>query len=339
MLGIKPSTKGWMEPGNFNSNLSGIMWVVQLLIFYDSARTEQQGSGQTLTLVKRRCNEFLEQTVEAPMGEILRWRLLLFKVSKESVGDHEASWDGSEQVFTYENTELHMDKVPILLASEYRECQRLLNNDLMLGQRNLRRMHAWALKDGANVHTIDWNFTQHRENAHFLRGAETALPDSIEHSGHLSQVFLADTRQDPSGFVFRENALAGYEATVQEFLKRLSVLIHVSGGQTVRESEFFEMTWRNTQRRRSISIRHDRVMIHVKYHKGQQQTGRYKENVRFLAHPVGDLLLDYMSTCCHFGKSSYVRRPQTRCSLHSYGKRMAKCGQTARLAATWKRRA
>lgn len=59
-------------------------------------------------------------------------------------------------------------------------------------------------------------------------------------------------------------------------------------------AEFFEMTWRNTQRRGSITIRHDRVTVHVKYHKGQQQTGRYKENVRFRAHPFGDLLLDYL---------------------------------------------
>lgn len=137
MLGIKPSTKGWMEPGNFNSNLSGIIWVVQLLIFYDSARKEQEDRDQTLALVKRCCNKFLVQTVEAPMGEILRWRLLLFKVSKESVGDHEASWDESEQVLTYEDTELHMDQIPTLHASEYRDCLRLLNDDLLLGQGNL----------------------------------------------------------------------------------------------------------------------------------------------------------------------------------------------------------
>lgn len=35
-------------------------------------------------------------------------------------------------------------------------------------------------------------------------------------------------------------------------------------------------------------------MVYVKFHKGQQQIGRYKENVRFLAHPVGELLLDYL---------------------------------------------
>jgi hypothetical protein len=35
-------------------------------------------------------------------------------------------------------------------------------------------------------------------------------------------------------------------------------------------------------------------MVHVQYHKGQQQTGNYKENVRFLANPIAELLLDYI---------------------------------------------
>jgi hypothetical protein len=54
------------------------------------------------------------------------------------------------------------------------------------------------------------------------------------------------------------------------------------------------MTYRNTQWRRSITIRFDRVMVYVQYHKGQQQTGNYKENVRFLANPIAKLLLDYI---------------------------------------------
>jgi hypothetical protein len=96
MLSIKPSTRSWMEPGNFNSSLSAIIWIVQLLIFYDSALKEQQGCGKTLKLVKIYCDEYLQQTVETPMGEILRWRLLLFRVSGTSIGTHEASWDESE---------------------------------------------------------------------------------------------------------------------------------------------------------------------------------------------------------------------------------------------------
>ncbi len=33
-------------------------------------------------------------------------------------------------------------------------------------------------------------------------------------------------------------------------------------------------------------------MIHVKYHKGLQQTSQHKENVRFVPHPVGELVFN-----------------------------------------------
>jgi hypothetical protein len=158
MLSIKPSTRSWMEPGNFNSSLSAIIWVVQLLVFYDSASKEQRGYGETLKLVKAYCDEYLQQTVEAPMGEILRWRLLLFRVSGTSVGTHEASWDESEEVLTYENTELRMDQIPYLLESEYQGCSQLLYDDLMLGLKSLRRIEPRMLKDGVNVDTVRWNF-------------------------------------------------------------------------------------------------------------------------------------------------------------------------------------
>ncbi|KAK0773172.1 hypothetical protein LTR75_017205 [Friedmanniomyces endolithicus] len=276
LLSIKPSTHGWMEPGNFNSHLSAMIWVFQLLIFYDSARKEQRGEGQTLALVKRCCERYLQQTVEAPMGEILCWRLLLFRVSKDCVGDHEASWDENEQVLTYEDTELHMHQVPTLLLSEYRLCQQLLYDDLMLGQKDVRPMHSWTLRDGPDVDTVGWTFTQHRDNAPLLQGWDRALLAAIERSQPLCRLFLVDDRRSPRGLAWRDAALAAYESTVQAFLQRLAVLIHVSGGQPVRESEFFSMTWRNTQRRRSITLRHDR------------------ENIRFLAHPVGELLLDYL---------------------------------------------
>jgi hypothetical protein len=51
-----------MEPGNFNSNLSAIIWVVQLLIFYHGALEEQQGYGETLKIVKAYCDEYLQRS-------------------------------------------------------------------------------------------------------------------------------------------------------------------------------------------------------------------------------------------------------------------------------------
>jgi hypothetical protein len=174
MLSIKPSTRSWMEPGNFNSSLSAIIWVVQLLVFYDSALEEQQGHGGTLELVKAYCDQYLQQTIEAPIGEILRWRLLLFRVSGTSVGTHEASWGESEEVLTYENTELRMHQIPSLLESEYQGCSRLLYDDLMLGLKSLRRIEPRMLKDGVNVDTVRWNFARHRDDGDLLKMANGA---------------------------------------------------------------------------------------------------------------------------------------------------------------------
>ena len=188
-----------MEPGNFNSSLSAIIWVVQLLVFHNSALREQRGRGETLQLVRSYCDQYLQQTVETPMGEILRWRLLLFKVSGASVGTHEASWDESEEVLTYEDIELRMDQIPSLLASEYQGCCRLLYDDLLLGLKSLCQMSPRILRDGVNVDTVGWNFTQHRDNTDTLKGTENALLKAIQQSDQLCRVFLIENSRSSSG--------------------------------------------------------------------------------------------------------------------------------------------
>jgi hypothetical protein len=36
-------------------------------------------------------------------------------------------------------------------------------------------------------------------------------------------------------------------------------------------------------------------MIYVQYHKGQQQSGAYKDNIRFIPKAISDLLLPYIA--------------------------------------------
>ena len=88
------------------------------------------------------------------MGEILGWRLLLFTVSKEVVGPHQAQWDVDEKVLTYRDVDLHMDHVPRLLLSDFQQAQHLLYDELMFGAQNLPRMRAWALKDNLDTNAF-----------------------------------------------------------------------------------------------------------------------------------------------------------------------------------------
>ncbi|KUJ14609.1 uncharacterized protein LY89DRAFT_720881 [Mollisia scopiformis] len=119
MLSVKPHTKTWKELGNYNSYLSGVIWVAQLIIFHTSAYLEKAELGDTLERIKQYCGKFLKQDTKTPIGEILGWRLLLFTVSKEVVGPHQAQWDVDEKVLTYRDVDLHIDHVPRLLLSDF----------------------------------------------------------------------------------------------------------------------------------------------------------------------------------------------------------------------------
>ena len=88
MHSIRPFTKTWKEAGNYNSFLSGLIWVVQLMIFHASISLKKAGHGNILNLIKGYCGRFLQPETKTPMGEILGWQLLLFTVSKDVVGTH-----------------------------------------------------------------------------------------------------------------------------------------------------------------------------------------------------------------------------------------------------------
>ena len=71
-----------------------------------------------------------------------------------------------------------------------------------------------------------------------------------------------------------------YEASVQEFLRRMPVLCHITAGQPLREPEILSIAWCNMSRQRHIMIWEKLVMIFTQYHKDQQQTGAFKDNIR-----------------------------------------------------------
>lgn len=126
-----------------------------------------------------------------------------------------------------------------------------------------------------------------------MKGSATALLIAIQASKALRDSFV-ETAVDGAKD-WRTKVTVQYEAVVDEFLKRLLVLIHMASGQPLRASELLSVTWRNTQRRRNVYLKHGLVMLYTTYHKGQQQMGKFKDNIRFLSAAISDLLLDYLT--------------------------------------------
>ena len=298
MLSRKIRKKGkgkgvWEEPGNFNSHLSALTWTAQLIIFDYACFQEQEDEDQIPAFLKKICQKFFQQLAETPFGHILQWQLYLFQVGKAAIAKHQAWWFLDGQTVEYHGVELQMAHIPQLILSEHQQAHHLLYDELMFGTRDLIPMESWRLKDDLDLEDFGGSWLSHPSNAEFLKDAELALFWHIQANAELRAMFL--TSSENGSRILCPKAMDIYEANAQEFLKRALVLCHIPPGQPLREPELLSVTVRNTARQRHLMIWEQLVMIYTQYHKGQQQSGVYKDNIRFLPKAIGNLLLDYLA--------------------------------------------
>jgi hypothetical protein len=296
MLSRKVRGKGrglWEEPGNFNSHLSALTWTAQLVLFDYACFQEQDDEDQIPIFLAKICKKFFQQLVETPFGHILQWRLYLFKVGKAAIAKHQARWSLDGQTVVYRGVELQMSHVSRLVLSEYQQAQTLLFDELLFQARDLIPMESWRMKDDLDLDDFGGSWLLHPSNSEFLEGAELALMKQIQANAQLRAMFL--TTSTDGSLILSPQAMALYETYAQEFLKRLLVLCHMTPGPPLREPELLSVTWRNTARQRHLFMWEKLVMIYTQYHKGQQQSGAYKDNIRFLPKALGDLVLQYIA--------------------------------------------
>ena len=301
MLALKPSTKAWKEGGDFSSNMSGIIWVSQLLLLYycklqtdrlqRSAEINGESSGHTSLnkMVKGVFNDYGRHESESPLGSLLNWRDLAIKVSLDSVQMREAIWNPEQTVVTYGGLNLRLTDVTKILKMEYTKAHRCLYNELLFGGEGLERITGTSFTDNL----------RHRRSRESMLDAcspapsQTKLIDWLIRSKSKRQMLLSP--KDDGKLGWNSKNMAHYESLVQKFLEHLLVLIHIGSGQPLRSPEILSTKWQNTQSSaRSLFILHERVMLRISYHKGLQNTGRIKDNMRFLPPLIGNLLLEYL---------------------------------------------
>lgn len=283
----------WHEPSNYNSHLSALTWSAQLVLF-DYACFDRQDDENTIPdFLQTVVRKFFQQHRETPFGHILQWRLLLFAIGKTEVTRKQARWSLDHQTISYDGLALHMDQVSRLIRSDYRQARSLLYEELLLGARDLPVIASWKLHDDLDREEYGASWIDDPRNRDLLQGSPEALLRQIWADDVHRGMFVRD---GPQGVrMLCAKAMALYEVYAQQFMERLSNLVLISGGPAVRIPEHVSITYRNTARRRHLFIWEKLVMIHIQYHKGQEQQGRYKENIRFLPAAVGDLLLTFLT--------------------------------------------
>ena len=283
----------WKHPANFNSHLSQLTWTAQLVIFDYACFMQQDHENQIPAFLSNLCTKFLQQLVETPFGFILQWRLYLFQVGKKTLTKRQARWSMDGFMVEYNGTELHIKDITQLVVSEFRQASVLLWDELMFGTTDLPSLEAWRLKDDLDSEDYGGSWLSHPLNQDLVKDSDRALMLQIQRRPKLQATFLLEA--DEGGFKLCPAAMRLYEDRVQEFLSRLLILFHVPPAPPLRAPEMLSLTWCNTGRPRHIFLWEKSVMIYTQYHKSQNQTGAYKDNIRFLPKAIGELLLAYIA--------------------------------------------
>jgi hypothetical protein len=319
MLSRKGPGKGvgrWEEPGNFNSRLSALTWMAQLILFDYACFQEQDDEDQIPVFLAKICRKFFQQLAETPFGHILQWRLYLFKVGKAEVTKHQAVWALDGQSVVYRGLELQMSHIPQLVASECQQAHALLYDELMFQATDLTPMQSWRLQDDLDFEDYGGSWLSLPANAELVHDAELALFRRIRADAELRATFFTADGSD-GGFTLCEKAMDLYEAQAQRFLEFYATPMHIASGQPLREPELLSITVRNTARPRHLWLWQKQVMLYTQYHKGQQQSGVYKDNIRFLPQAMGDPLLDYIAYVLPL-RQLFLRQRTPRALLSPY---------------------
>jgi superfamily II DNA helicase RecQ len=284
----------WKMPGNFTSHLSAMIWTAQLLIF-ESACTQagDRKGDDILESVKTICRTYMHQRGETVFGHLLQWRLYLGAVAQSILSRNQANWSFDKQAVTYLGTTLRMEEISALIRSEFRRAQRLLLDELLFGAEDIPLVESWTLHDDLDREDRGGSWLSDERNAEVLSGTQDMLFRTITGRADLARTFI--TEDGDGKKVFCRRAMAVYEAYVQDFLSALSPLIHIAPLPPLRAPELQSITHTNDKRRRSTFIFESLVLLHIRYHKSQRQTGDAVDNVRFLPPAIGNLLLTFLA--------------------------------------------
>ncbi|KAH7231070.1 hypothetical protein BKA59DRAFT_368770, partial [Fusarium tricinctum] len=141
----------WQEPGNFNSNLSILTWIAQIILFDFVCFKKQDDEDGIPDMIDDICKRYFQQMTETPFGHILQWRLYLFAASKTSMIKHQARWSLDKETIEYRGVELRMEHVSQLVASEFRQAHSLLYDELLFGMEDIAPIESWRLHDDLDL--------------------------------------------------------------------------------------------------------------------------------------------------------------------------------------------
>ncbi|KAG6046290.1 hypothetical protein E4U39_001461 [Claviceps sp. Clav50 group G5] len=287
----------WHDAGTYNSSLSALVWMAQLLIFEGACYYKDEHGDQTLRAqLETLCGQFMNHKHETAFGFILQWQLYLATVRRSAISPWQPRWSFGYQELTYLGITLHVTKhIPQLILTEYRRAYDILHDTLLFGARDIETIEAHQLYDDLDAARFGGSWTTDPRNAKLLAGVREMLVRKIWQRPDLQRRFFTDDEAKKKKQLNRKSVNA-YEAKVQEFLGALATLVQISPMPPPRASELLLTTCTNTRsQRRSLLLWDHKLMLHIRPSNSSEQTIWDDDIPRFIPADIAELILTFIA--------------------------------------------
>lgn len=301
-LGVDARNQTYRDPAGYTGHLSGLVKISQMLVAQRAVQLAEdhhvKHPGDAPNVMRER---FLMYGVQAPFGWMVRLRTFGKRIQNTSTSLGYLIWGDDHQSLHYRELQLTMDGPRHFICTQVELAQYELERLFLLDEDESRadvvpELQLHQLTDDPVNNQHGWNFLKDKRNRAVLpTSGERWMLDRVLASESLWQEFI-EVRQADSSVRWRESYVTAYQQWVDQFLRRLLVLIHMTGGQPARATELISIRHSNTPegRHRNLYIEHGLASIVTSYHKSQSISNSIKVIHRYLPRAISELVVYYL---------------------------------------------
>lgn len=314
-LGINQGFDGFDDAVLYTSKLSALVKLAQLLVVQHAVSEHEAGRAQYPNeLVSELQDRFMVFGSESPMNWILNLRAYGRKARDTTTSVGCINWSDDGGRLSYKSLEFSMNGLRWFLRDQVQEAQDQLHDLLLLPEadpdtraKQVPHLCLASLKDDPTICSANYSFLQDERNQKILDGQQRYLLNQLRHDPRLRRRFFSD----PERLTWDKGQVRRYLQLVEAFLRRLLLLVHMTGGQPARGTELLTLRWRNSSHSevRNVFVENGLVSFVTSYHKNYSASNTTKIIHRYLPPEVGELLVYYVWLVVPFLEQLYTLTP------------------------------
>lgn len=287
----------WKDETQSGSLLSQMIYCCQLVIIAHSRR-ESATDTDFVHQISEICRQWAHHDSFGPLSDMLRLRLYAMSVSRQVVRVAPIRWRNDGETLMYQDITYRISDLAREMTFALRHARDILHRDLCFGLPDVPHFDLRALEDNWDDKSPGASFLTDARNAVVLTGHHRWLMDQIAASHDLYDTVMQHANDvDTTDDAVRPTFAQEYEASVQQFLEYLAILVHKGSGQPARMTEFLSLRWQNMLKgnvSRSLYVHDGYLLFVLDYHKTRHASHASRYPVRFLLPEVAQLLVQFL---------------------------------------------